>query len=55
MMNKSFEVKFVNGSSGNTSTVRVTASSASQAKEQIKAKFYNAPNFKIISAVEKKE
>ncbi|CAY75648.1 hypothetical protein IRM71_02910 [Erwinia amylovora] len=52
-MSKYFEVKFVNGSSGNTSTVRVQASSAAQAKEQIKSKFHNAPNFKIISAVEK--
>lgn len=51
MANKSFEVKFQNGS--NVTTTRVTASSASQAKEQIKSKFYNAPNFKIISAVEK--
>lgn len=52
MADKRFEVKFQNGSG--TSTTVVTASSASQAKEQIKSKFFNAPNFKIISAVEKK-
>lgn len=51
MADKRFEVKFQNGSG--TSTMSVTASSASQAKEQVKSKFYNAPNFKIISAVEK--
>ncbi|WP_262264678.1 hypothetical protein [Pantoea dispersa] len=52
MADKRFEVKFQNGN--NTSTTYVTTSSASQAKEQIKSKFYNAPNFKIISAVEKR-
>lgn len=52
MADKRFEVKFQNGN--NTSTTSVTASSASQAKEQIKAKFHSAPKFKIISAVEKK-
>lgn len=51
MADKRFEVKFQNG--GSVSTTVVTASSASQAKEQIKSKFYNAPNFKITSAVQK--
>lgn len=51
MSDKRFEVKFQNGSG--VATVTVTASSAAQAKEQIKSKFYSAPNFKIISVVEK--
>ncbi|ULJ65645.1 hypothetical protein [Wielerella bovis] len=48
---KRYEVKYQhNGSSGTTSTI-VTASSAAQAKEQIKAR-YNG-KIKIISCVEK--
>ena len=48
---KRYEVKFTRGSSSSIVTNIVTASSASQAKEQIKAQ--NNGNVKIISTVEK--
>lgn len=47
----SFEVKYQRPPSNSVQSLRVTASSASQAKEQIKAR-YNG-NVKIISAVAK--
>lgn len=51
MADKKYEVKYQNGLS--TTTTTVTASSAAQAKEQIKSRYHKVPNFKIISAVEK--
>ncbi|MGP1572125.1 MAG: hypothetical protein ACTTHX_08405 [Moraxella sp.] len=46
-----YEVKYQRPPSTSTYSTRVSASSASQAKEQIKARFNG--NVKIISAVEK--
>lgn len=46
-----YEVKYTRGSSTSVSSTRVQASSASQAKEQVKARFNG--DVKIISAVEK--
>lgn len=49
-MSKRYQVKYTTGNSTSPMISTVTASSASQAKEQIKARFNG--NVKIISTVE---